>query len=84
VATSFGEYLRSKKGVNADRYNDIYEGFGRSGVPSYDFYAEAADEVIPGYFVELAKSGRSQCVKVREVCLSCSDSNLYLYSDWVN
>ena len=30
---------------------------------SWEFYAEAAEEAVPAYKVELAKSGRSECVK---------------------
>lgn len=30
-------------------------------MPSWDFFAEAAEEEIPGYKVEMAKSARSKC-----------------------
>jgi len=30
-------------------------------MPSWDFYAAAAEELVPGYRIEAAKSGRSQC-----------------------
>ena len=32
-----------------------------SSIPSWEFYAEAAEEVAPMYRVERAKSGRSRC-----------------------
>ena len=32
-----------------------------SDIPSWEFYAEAAEEVVPMYRVERAKSGRSRC-----------------------
>ena len=32
-----------------------------SNIPSWEFYAEAAEEVVPMYCVERAKSGRSRC-----------------------
>ena len=43
--------------------------------PSWDFYAEAAQQEMPKYRVELAKSGRSQCRYCREV-KDDSDRNL--------
>ena len=44
-------------------YNNIYKTF----VPrSWEFYSEAAEERDPPYRVELARSGRSSCVKCTE------------------
>jgi BRCA1 C Terminus (BRCT) domain len=47
----------------ADAYYDqVYGSYEQEGaVPSYEYYEEAAQEVTPGYKVELAKSARSQC-----------------------
>jgi hypothetical protein len=35
-------------------------------VPSYEFFAEAAAEIVPPYKVEKAKSGRSACQACRD------------------
>jgi len=63
----FGEYLNeSKKRSSEDEFESNFEGFGKSdNVPSYDYYEDAAMEEMPTYFVELAKSGRSRCVKCK-------------------
>jgi len=43
---------------------DLYERYSKNtSAPSYEFYAAAAEEEVPGYKVELAKSGRSACTK---------------------
>jgi len=41
-----------------------------SGVPSYEYYYEAAQETVPGYRVELAKSNRSRCAKCKRTTAS--------------
>jgi len=47
-----------------DNINDLYERYAKStSVPSYEYYEAAAGEDVPGYKVEPAKSGRSQCTK---------------------
>ena len=38
-----------------------------SNVPSYEYYYEAAQETVPGYKVEYARSNRSQCVKCKKL-----------------
>ena len=51
---------------DAVRYGNIYESFfGTTSFPSYEHYAEAAEEAVPLYFVELARSNRSKCVKCK-------------------
>lgn len=42
-----------------DDYDDVFNQFSSSNIPSYDHFAEAAQEEVPGYFVELARSGVS-------------------------
>mmetsp|Transcript_19355 Transcript_19355/g.28647 ORF Transcript_19355/g.28647 Transcript_19355/m.28647 type:complete len:432 (-) Transcript_19355:3379-4674(-) len=63
---SFKEYLADVEDTSADyNYDDVYQNFNSSEVPSYDHFAEAAAVEVPGYFVEPAKSARSQCVKCK-------------------
>lgn len=46
-------------------FEEFYRDFDDGGaVPSYEYYEHAAEEELPGYKVEPAKSARSQCVKV--------------------
>lgn len=44
-------------------YNVHFAEFGDVPTPSWEFYEAQAAEVMPTYRVELAKSGRSRCVK---------------------
>ena len=47
-----------------DDLADLYAKYSRNtSVPSYDFFAAEAEEDVPAYCVEPAKSGRSTCVK---------------------
>ena len=45
--------------------DDLYAKYSNNAnaAPSYEYYEAAAEEDVPGYKVELAKSGRSKCVK---------------------
>lgn len=54
-ASGFGD-----SGVD-DLYDDFWKEFAKGATPSYEYYEEMASEEMPGYKVELAKSGRSQC-----------------------
>ena len=47
-----------------------YEG---QPIPSYDFFATAAAEEVPGYHIEKAKSGRSQCSQKSKTRKKCQD-----------
>jgi BRCT domain type II-containing protein len=51
----------------AKEYEAAYQDFGdpNGAVPSYEYFYEAAQEQVPGYKVELAKSYRSQCVQCK-------------------
>jgi hypothetical protein len=64
---SFASYLtaKEKQQETAEEWDEIFENFESGEVPSYEHFAEAAEEEVPGYKVELARTGRSQCVKVR-------------------
>ncbi len=78
----------------SDDLDDLYSHFATSeDVPSYEHFEEAAREEVPGYRVELAKSGRSQCVVCRregakepiakgEVRVGSLDENSGAYGRW--
>ena len=54
-------------GVDDDDLADLYAKYSsNTAVPSYEYFEEAAKEDVPGYKVELAKSGRSKCTKCNE------------------
>mmetsp|Transcript_2524 Transcript_2524/g.5431 ORF Transcript_2524/g.5431 Transcript_2524/m.5431 type:complete len:849 (+) Transcript_2524:32-2578(+) len=65
---SYANYFANDKGDGtadggSDDLDDLYSHFATSEeVPSYEHFEEAAREEVPGYRVELAKSGRAQCV----------------------
>ena len=42
-------------------YDEFWEQFSKGATPSYEYYEEMVQEQMPGYRVELAKSGRSKC-----------------------
>jgi len=63
---TFASYLsESAKAAAAESDIDIDELFTKysksTNVPSWEFFAEAAEEDVPGYKVETARSGRSKC-----------------------
>ena len=63
---TFASYLsESAKAAASDSDIDIDELFTKysknTSVPSWEFFAEAAEEEIPTYKVETARSGRSRC-----------------------
>jgi len=45
----------------SDAFENQWEGFSGMPRPSYDYYADAAEESMPTYKVEIAKSSRSAC-----------------------
>eukprot|EP00808_Paulinella_micropora_P029881 g25863.t1 len=45
----------------AEGYDKIYTDLDDLPTQPYEYYAAAAEEPVPGYRVELAKSGRSEC-----------------------
>ena len=59
ITTSFTTHLKDA----ADKYYDsVFDDFTTGETPSYEHYYQAAQEHVPSYKVELARSGRSQCV----------------------
>ncbi|GKY93930.1 hypothetical protein MPSEU_000359900 [Mayamaea pseudoterrestris] len=61
--TSFTTHLEQP---TDDYYDSVYQDFSNDDyTPSYEHYYHAAQEQVPGYKVERAKSNRSQCVACR-------------------
>jgi hypothetical protein len=72
VQTSFEELRRiydadgvdsfvTEQAKEASTYETTYKDFGAMPTPSWEFYYEAAEEDVPLYRVEAAKSARSLC-----------------------
>ena len=59
---SLGSFTTHLSQDTDDYYNSVFDDFNSQSTPSYEHYYHAAQEQVPGYKVELAKSGRSQCV----------------------
>ena len=74
------EGVTSFAGSATNTYNtetafDInFKGFSKMPAPSWEFYAEAAEEPVPTYRVEAAKSGRSAC-KQKGSAKKCGDAS---------
>ena len=67
---TFVSYFSGAASVAAD-FETLFQQQSTE-VPSYEYYAAAAEEEVPPYFVELAKSGRSKCVVVSHgSCVVC-------------
>lgn len=75
----------------ADDYFDdeLYKKYANNtSTQSYEYYEAAAEEDVPGYRVELAKSGRSKCSKSKElidkgeVRVGSLDSTAGTYGRW--
>ena len=44
------------------QYDNIFKDFSNRPTPSWEYYEAAAEEAVPTYKIELAKSNRSRCV----------------------
>lgn len=78
-------------------FKDVKKDFERSEMPSWDYYYSAAEESVPTYRVEPAKSGRSACVQKGkakkcddpiiekgEIRIGSMDSQSGTYTRWVH
>lgn len=94
VGSSFATALGTS---TADGYASCVSGFASSAVPSWEFYAAAAAEVVPTYRVELARSNRSACcqqgsakhcldpgIDKGEVRIGSLDSEAGTYGRWMH
>jgi hypothetical protein len=64
---SIGSFTNHLKQATDDYYDSVYQDFSSSDhTPSYEHYYHAAQDQVPGYKVELARSGRSQCVACKD------------------
>jgi hypothetical protein len=67
-------------------FEDLWKDFEGAAPPSWDFYAEAAEEPVPLYRVELAKSGRSAC-NAKGAAKKCEESSISkddIRVGWIN
>ena len=64
-------FVTSGQQSTADSYSGVYEDFGEMPTPSWEYYYSAAEEAVPTYRMELAKSGRSAC-KQKGAAKKCS------------
>lgn len=46
---------------SADKFTEMWKDYTTSDTPSWDYFASAAEEAVPGYRVERAKSSRGTC-----------------------
>jgi hypothetical protein len=83
VQTSF-EILRSifegrkiASFITAFAQKQRFDTSGTS-MPSFDYFQYAAEELVPIYKVELAKSGRSKCTQKSKVGRKCTDANVLI------
>lgn len=60
-APSAGSGAESAPSSSAESYAGVYDDFASMPTPSWEYYYSAAEEAVPTYRVELAKSGRSAC-----------------------
>ena len=58
ITTSF----RKASQGDATTYGEAFAEFEDMPVPSWEFFHAAADELVPGHVLEIAKTGRAQCV----------------------
>ena len=59
----------------ASDYEEFMARYGASSTASYEFYEAAAEEEMPAYRVERAKSGRSGCAQ-KGAAKKCGDDKL--------
>ena len=59
--------------ATAEHYEDAWKDFGDMPTPTWEYYQEAAEEEMPGYRVEPAKSGRSKCTQKGKTAKKCQD-----------
>lgn len=56
----------------ANDYDETMQDFGNRATPSWQYYYEAAEEEVPIYRMELAKSGRGKCYAKTKTARTCS------------
>ena len=56
-------------------YEETFHDFGDRPTPSWDYYHEAAEDDVPLYRVELAKSSQGRCHQTTKMGKKCGDVN---------
>lgn len=67
--------INQSKIDTSSQYEDIFKDFSNRPTPSWEYYEAAAEEAVPTYKVELAKSNRSRCVAKGKAKKCESDAN---------
>ena len=60
----------------ASSYEHIREGFQGTATPSWEYYHTAAEEEVPEYRAELAKSDRSACRQESKIGNKCGEARV--------
>ena len=92
-----GSFATSLDSSTAAEYGNSMSGFASTDVPSWEFFAAAAEVPVPSYRVELAKSNRSSCcqsgnakhcqdpgIDQGEVRIGYMDSESGAYGRWMH
>ena len=92
-----GSFATSLNTATASEYGSSMSGFSATDVPSWEFYAAAAEAPVPSYRVELARSNRSSCcqqgnakhcldpsIDQGEVRIGSMDSESGAYGRWMH
>uniref|UniRef100_A0A7S0N4Q4 Uncharacterized protein n=1 Tax=Pyramimonas obovata TaxID=1411642 RepID=A0A7S0N4Q4_9CHLO len=70
---SIKSFAASSTQATASAYAHAREGFQGTATPSWEYYQTAAEEEVPEYRVELAKSNRSACTQSTKIGKKCGD-----------
>jgi hypothetical protein len=82
ITTSF----RKASQGDATKYGEAFAEFEDMPVPSWEFFHTAAEELVPGYMLEIAKTGRAQCVakgKARK-CVPANPDAVNMYGKLID
>ena len=66
-------FARQGNDATSSSFRDACTAAASSSTPSWEYYNAAAEEVMPLYHVELAKSGRGACSQTGEAKKCCAD-----------
>jgi len=76
-ASAIKSFTKENAQSTADAYKGAKDDLRGMSTPSWEYYAEAAKEVIPTYRVELARSARSRC-QARGSSKQCSEASPFI------
>ena len=59
-----------------NNYDKMWKDFGEMPIPSWEYFYSAAEEELPAYRIELAKSGRSKCNQMGKAKKCMDDTHI--------